>query len=110
MLSPGTTNLTTFQNPKHMPGYAGYCPQAKFWHYGDTFGNTTAKYMHERRTAKLNSSVMKQPGISGDGRTEFPLCTPIHPTLCSLPGREQGNDGKMPRNTRYSTSTNEDGK
>ncbi|KAL9955235.1 hypothetical protein ACROYT_G036528 [Oculina patagonica] len=82
MLSPfNTTNLITYQDPKHMPGYAGYCPQAKFWHYGDTFGNTTAKCFQERRTAKLNSSVMRQPGTSGDGRPEFPTVYSNKPDL-----------------------------
>ncbi|XP_020620813.1 UPF0573 protein C2orf70 homolog B-like [Orbicella faveolata] len=82
MLSPfNTTNQTTSQDPKHMPGYAGYCPQAKFWHYGDTFGNTTAKCFQEKRTAKLNSSVMRQPGTSGDGRTEFPTVYSNNPNL-----------------------------
>lgn len=61
--------------------YAGYCPQAKFWHYGDTFGNTTAKCFQERRAAKLNSSVTRQPGTSGDGRTEFPTVYSNTPNL-----------------------------
>lgn len=61
--------------------YAGYCPQAKFWHYGDTFGNTTAKCFQEKRAAKLNSSVMRQPGTSGDGRTEFPTVYSNNPNL-----------------------------
>ena len=61
--------------------YTGYCPQAKFWHYADTFGNTTAKCFQERRTAGLNSSVMKQPGTSGDGKTEFPTIYTNKPNL-----------------------------
>lgn len=61
--------------------YTGYCPQAKFWHYADTFGNTTAKCFQERRTAMLNSSVMKQPGTSGDGKTEFPTVYTNKPNL-----------------------------
>lgn len=61
--------------------YAGYCPQAKFWHYGDTFGNTSAKCFQERRTARLKSSVMKQPGTSGDGRPEFPTVYSNTPNL-----------------------------
>ena len=61
--------------------YAGHCPQAKFWHYGDTFGNTTAKCFQERRAAKLNSSVMRQPGTSGDGRIEFPTVYSNTPNL-----------------------------
>lgn len=61
--------------------YAGYCPQAKFWHYGDTFGNTTAKCFQERRAAKLNSSVMRQPGTSSDGRNEFPTVYSNTPNL-----------------------------
>lgn len=80
MLSPyGTTNLITYQNPNHMPGYAGYCPKAKFWHYGDTFGNTTAKCFQDRRSAKLNTSVMNNPGISSDGQHKFPT------VYCNLP-------------------------
>ena len=61
--------------------YAGYRPRAKFWHYGDTFGNTTAKCFQERRAAKLNSSVMKQAGMSGDGRPEFPTVYSNTPDL-----------------------------
>ncbi|RMX43581.1 hypothetical protein pdam_00010841, partial [Pocillopora damicornis] len=82
MLSPfNTTNRATFQNPRHVPGYAGYCPQAKFWHYGDTFGNTTAKCFQDRRTAKLNSSKATQPGTYGDGRPEFPTVYSSTPNL-----------------------------
>ncbi|XP_022809024.1 UPF0573 protein C2orf70 homolog B-like [Stylophora pistillata] len=54
-----------------MLGYAGHCHQAKFWNYGDTFGNTTAKYFQDRRIAKLNNSKATQPGTYGDGRPEF---------------------------------------
>lgn len=59
--------------------YAGYCPKAKFWHYGDTFGNTTAKCFQDRRSAKLNTSVMNNPGISKDGQHKFPT------VYCNLP-------------------------
>ncbi|XP_029202560.2 protein FAM166C B-like [Acropora millepora] len=67
-----TTNSCTYQNPCHMPGYAGYCPQVKFRHYGATFGNATAKCFQDRRTAELNTSVMTKPGVSKDGRDRFP--------------------------------------
>ena len=75
-------NCQQYQNaPLFSFSYAGYCPQAKFWHYGDTFGNTTAKCFQDRRIAKLNSSKATQPGTYGDGRPEFPTVYSNTPNL-----------------------------
>ena len=77
--------------------YAGYCPQAKFWHYGDTFGNTTAKCFQDRRTAKLNGSVINDPGISGDGQHRFPTVYSNTPDLvlsARTRARERWRDAK----------------
>ena len=78
-----TTNFLNIQLNAHFSfsRYAGYCPQAKFWHYGDTFGNTTAKCFQDRRTAKLSTSVMNDPGISGDGQYRFPTVYSNTPDL-----------------------------
>ena len=60
--------------------YAGYRPQEKFC-YGDTFGNATTKYFQDRRVARLNSSVVKKPGVRGDGKVEFPTVYSNDPNL-----------------------------
>ena len=41
-------------------------------YHGDTFGNATAKYFQDRRTAEFQTSVMRLQGVSGDGKFEFP--------------------------------------
>ncbi|XP_068761355.1 ciliary microtubule inner protein 2C-like [Montipora capricornis] len=76
-----TTNLTPYENPNHMPGYAGYCPQVKFRHYGNTFGYATAKCFQDMRTTKLNTSVMDDKGISADGQHRFPSLYSNSPDL-----------------------------
>ncbi|CAH3025922.1 unnamed protein product [Porites evermanni] len=82
MFSPHTTtNLTTYQDPNHMPGYAGYCPRAKFVYHGDTFGNTTAKCFQDRRKTKLSTSITHDPGITADGQHRFPTVYSNTPDL-----------------------------
>ena len=61
--------------------YAGYCPQVKFRHYGNTFGNATAKCFQDMRTTKLNTSVMDDKGISADGQHRFPSLYSNSPDL-----------------------------
>jgi hypothetical protein len=68
------TEKTTYQHSYlplgRTPGYTGYTPGTKYG-YGETFGNTTARYMLDYRHKQLNTSRLPC-GKGGDKITPFP--------------------------------------
>ncbi|XP_032227914.1 protein FAM166C B [Nematostella vectensis] len=74
------TTIHTLQDLRHLPGYAGFRPQQQ-WRYGDTFGNDTAKYFQDKRTAQLKRSTAQAPGTEWDAKIAFPTVYSNDPKL-----------------------------
>ncbi|CAH3161666.1 unnamed protein product [Porites lobata] len=65
-----TTNMDIYRHPRHVPGYLGYTPRIKFT-YGETYGNTTARWFQDYRASQLNTSKERM-GRGGDKFLPFP--------------------------------------
>ncbi|XP_063296853.1 ciliary microtubule inner protein 2C isoform X2 [Pelobates fuscus] len=91
-----THNNATYIPPALMPGYRGYVPAQAFT-YGDTFGNTSARYFQDFRSTALNSS---QTPYSKGG--QFPTRYSNDPALV-ISSRSRGWDRWLysPNCSRY---------
>lgn len=65
-----TTNMDIYRYPRHVPGYLGYTPRIKYT-YGETYGNTTARWFQDYRVKELNTSKERM-GRGGDKLLPFP--------------------------------------
>uniref|UniRef100_A0A9J8B4G9 Ciliary microtubule inner protein 2C n=1 Tax=Cyprinus carpio carpio TaxID=630221 RepID=A0A9J8B4G9_CYPCA len=64
-----THNNTTYIPSSLMPGYCGHIPTTKFL-YGETFGNSSLKYLQNIRSAMMASSKSSYSSVPLSSQTQ----------------------------------------